>query len=383
MKFDFVVLGATGEEGSIAARDLLNNGYSVLLCGRNIERIQPLLKKYKKSKFSYVNVRDVKGTVEVIKNSGAKIVLNCVELRLNMEVMKACIESNTNYLDLGGLQEMTIQQYKIDSEFRKRKLIALLGCGSTPGIANVMAKCAVDQLDSVYHIDLGFGWDSNIKKFVLPYSIESIVYELVTPPVVLEGGKFEKKRICAMEKIDKLKGVGKQITHCIVHSEVYTFTKYFKNKGLGRVHYAAGFPEHSYKVLKLLIDLGFGSKDTIKVNGNEAKTIDYTREVLKRAKHPRNYKETENVWVKAIGEKAGKAKTITMNCLTKTLKGFEDAGSNINTGMTLSIMSQLLFQGKINETGVTAPETCVPHEDFFKELARRKMIVYQDGKRVN
>lgn len=383
MNFDFVVLGASGEEGSIAARDLLNSGYSVLLCGRNLDRIKPLLKKYKNAKFEYVNVRDIKKTVSVIKNSGSKIILNCVELRLNMEVMQACIEANVNYLDLGGLQEMTIQQYKLDNEFRKRKLTALLGCGSTPGIVNVMARYSVDQMDSVYHIDLGFGWDSNIKEFVLPYSIESIIYELTTIPIVLEGGKFEKSRICTMEKIDKLKGVGKQITHCIVHSEVYTFTKYFRNKGLGRVHYAAGFPEHSYKVLKLLIDLGFGSKDTIIVNNNEVKIIDYTREVLKIAKHPRNYKETENVWVKVIGEKAGKAKTITMNCLTKTLKGFEDVGSNINTGMTLSIMSQLLFRGEVSELGITAPEACVPSHSFFKELAKRKIIIYKDGKRMN
>src|SRR3989344_711567 len=239
MKFDFVILGATGEQGSIAARDILNNGYSVLLCGRNLGRIKPLLKN-KKAKFSYVDVHDVKKTADVIKKSGSNIVLNCVELRLNMEVMQACLLAGVHYLDLGGLQEMTIQQYKLDNDFKRKKIIALLGCGSTPGIANVMAKYAVEKLDSVYHIDVGFGWDSNIKKFVLPYSIESIVYELTTTPIVLEGGRFEKKKVCALEDIGKLKGVGKQIIYCIVHSEVYTFTKYFKYKGLERVHYAAG-----------------------------------------------------------------------------------------------------------------------------------------------
>ncbi len=382
MKFDFVVLGATGEEGSIATRDLVKAGYSVLACGRKLSRIKELVKG-KRVKFAYVNVRDVKKTAKTIKKSGAKIVLNCVELRLNLDVMKACLEAGAHYLDLGGLQEMTVEQYKLEEEFRKKKLIALLGCGSTPGIANVMAKHAVEQLDYVYHIDVGFGWNSNIKVFILPYSIESIVYELTTTPVVLEHGGFEKSRICALEKKQVLREVGKQVSYCIVHSEVFTFEKYFKDKGLQRVHYFAGFPEHSNKVLKMLIDLGFGSNDKIKINNKDVEIIDFTREVLKEADHPKNYKEVENVWVKAIGESFGKPKTISMNCITKTLKGFEDAGSNINTGMTISIMAQLLFRKEINETGVTAPEVCVPCSPFWRELTKRKMVVYQDNKRIN
>lgn len=35
MNFDFVVLGATGMQGRIVVRDLLEKGYSVLLCGRD------------------------------------------------------------------------------------------------------------------------------------------------------------------------------------------------------------------------------------------------------------------------------------------------------------------------------------------------------------
>ena len=382
MKFDFVVLGATGDEGSIASEDLIKSGYSVLLCGRNKERIKHLL-RHKNVKFAYVNVRDVKKTSIIIKKSGAKIVINCVELRLNLEVMKSCLLAAVNYLDLGGLQEMTIKQYKLYKEFRNKKLIALLGCGSTPGIANVMAAHAVNQFDTVEHIDLGFGWNSNIKKFVLPYSIESIIYELTTIPIVLESGKYKKTKTCVFEKIDNIQGVGKQIIYCIVHSEVYTFGKYFKNKGLKMVHYAAGFPEHSHEVLKLLIDLGLGSKDTIILNGKYVKIIDFTREVLKKTSRPKNYRETENVWVKVIGKKNGNEKTKTMECITNTLKGFENAGSNINTGMTISIMGQLLFRGLINETGVIAPEVCVPCKPFFIELAKRKIIMYEDKKRIN
>ena len=149
------------------------------------------------------------------------------------------------------------------------------------------------------------------------------------------------------------------------------------------VHYTAGFPEHSHKVLKTLIDLGLGSSDFVKIGGNEIKIIDFTREVLKSNKKPKDYKEVENVWVKVIGKRLGNNKTITMECITKTLSGYEFAGSNINTGMSISIMAQLLFNSLINSIGVTAPETCVPCIEFFKELSKRRMFVYENNKKIN
>ncbi len=381
MKFDFVVLGATGEEGNIASKDLLESGYSVLLCGRNKLRIKDLL-KYKKAKFAYVDLNNIEKTASILKKSGAKIVVNCAELRMNLHAMKSCLISGLHYLDLGGLQEMTIQQYKFDKDFKKRKLIALLGCGSTPGISNVMASYAVDKLDSVEHLEVGFAWDSNIKKFVLPYSIESIAHELTTDPIILDNGKFKKTKACAFEGELKFKEVEKQNTYCIVHSEVFTFKKYFGKKGLKFVHYKAGFPEHSFKVLDMIIKLGFGSKEPININGINLRPIDFTREVLKKIARPKDYKEIENIWIKAYGKEKNKSKKIEMNCVVKTLKGWEEAGSNVNTGMSISIMAQMLNKGLIKKVGITAPEEAVPPMPFFKELKKRGMHIYIDDKEV-
>jgi len=72
-----------------------------------------------------------------------------------------------------------------------------------------------------------------------------------------------------------------------------------------------------------------------------------------------------------------------MNCIVESLKGWEEAGSNIDTGRTISIISQMLFNDKIMEKGVYGPEAVVPTEEFFKELGKRKMFVYENGKRLN
>lgn len=404
MTFDFVIIGATGEQGSIASRDLLESGYRVLLCGRHPDRLKKLLKN-KRAAFAKIDLHDVAATIKVLKKSGSRIALNCAELAWNLQAMEACLNANVHYLDLGGLQEMTIQQYKHDREWRTKNLIALLGCGSTPGIANVMAAYAVDQLDTVDHIDLGFAWDSNLKKFVLPYSFESIVYELTVPAIILENGRFKKIRACSLEEITEFMGVGQQATYCIVHSEVYTFHKYFKKKGLRSVHYKAGFPAHSHKVIEILMNLGFGSKKPL---GNNVPSVDplrrffrkgtmplrfasssapvlpvdFTSRVLHELPHPKNYRETEDLWVKVYGQSGGKRRTVEMDCLVKPTPGWNEAGSNVDTGRTIAVMAQMMHRGEIVGVGVTAPEECVPPKIFFRELERRGMKVYKNRKPI-
>ena len=222
-----------------------------------------------------------------------------------------------------------------------------------------------------------------MKTALIKYSFESIMYEISNEPVVLENGKFVKNKSCYFEGKRKFRGVGEQGIYCIVHSETYTFYKYFKNKGLKEIHYTAGFPKHSYDVIQMLKDLGFGDNKEIIIGNKKIKVVDFSREILKNIEKPKNYREVENVWVEIAGKYKGKNKKILMEALTSTLKGYEFAGSNINTGMSISIMAQLMFKGLINEKGVTAPEVSVQYKPFFQELSKRKIKIYENGKIIN
>ena len=382
MTFDFVVIGATGEQGSIASRDLLEAGYRVLLCGRRPRTIKKFLKN-KCARFATVDLRNIAATAKIIRASGSAIVLNCAELTWNCHAMESCLRANAHYLDLGGLHEMTKKQFAFDARFRRKKLTALIGCGSRPGIANVMVAYAVMDFDLVDHIDLGFAWDSNMKTFVLPYSFESIIHELTVPAIVLENGRFEEVQACSLEGMTSFLGVGRQSLYCIVHSEVFTFHRYFVSKGLKSVHYKAGFPLHSYTVIKTLLDLGFASKEPLCLSGSKIIPLDWTSDVLRRIPRSKQYKETEDIWAKIYGTSQGKPKRVEMDCLVKTTPGWGSAGSNVDTGRTAAVMAAMLHRGEITMTGVTAPEECVPSEIFFRELYKRGMRVYKNGKPIH
>lgn len=382
MKYDFIVFGGTGLQGRICARDLLESGYSVLIAGRDPSGIKELLRN-KRAGFVSIDLRDEEAIVKAIKKSEAKVVVNCAELVFNISIMGACLLAKKSLTDLGGLQKITKEQFRLHGAFKKEGILCVTGCGSTPGIANVMAVYAVDKFDSVDTITLGFAWDSNIKRFVIPYSMQSIFSEFTDLPVTFHDGKFVRENRMTCKGVMNFREIGKQTVYCIVHSEVYTFSKYFKEKGLKNIHYMAGFPEHSMKVIQTLMDLGFNSGEEIEINKTRIKPLDFTIRVLKKLPIPRDYKEVENLWVNVAGCRNGKNVSIEMNCIVRTLKGWESAGSNVDTGRTISVISQMLCNGLIKEKGVHAPEGCVPQKTFFDELAKREMFVYENGRRVN
>jgi len=384
MRFDFVVLGATGMQGKIATKDLLKNGYSVLLCGRDKSRVMHLLKDFKKTGFEYVDLKNIVHTTNVIKKSGAKVVLNCAEGDWDLNALKACVEANANVIDLGSEIDMTKQQLEYDALLKKKNLIHITGCGSVPGIGNVMLKYAARRLDSIHSIDVGFVWDSNMKKFVVPFSIGSVIWEFVNPAPVLENGRFKNKN--PLDNIVELKRdeIEKQKCFLAEHPETYTFYKYFKRMGVKNIHFYAGFPNHSFDKIQAMIELGLGSEKEVHVhNHHYVSPLDFLTELLKRLEYPKGYTEKENLWVHIFGKKNGQKKEVRMQCVVKPLSGWEDAGCNIDTGMPASIIAQMIKENVITEKGAFAPEGVVPCEPFFKELRKRKMVVLENGRVVN
>ena len=380
MAYDFVVIGATGLQGRIVSRDLLEHGYSVLLCGRKRKRVEHLLTHDHRSAYHHVELTEKKHTAMIVKQSKAPIVINCAEGDFNLELQKLCLRLGKHYLDLGSDPEMTSAQFRLHKQFQQKGLTALTGCGSVPGIGNVMLRYAAEKLDTVSAVDAGFAWIANQEVFVVPFSIMSIMEELTDRPTVVEDGGLKKVAPQSDKQEMTFKEVGKQECFLVRHAEAYTFYHYLKDKGVKNVRFYAGFPEFSYKAIMELIQIGLNSKAP---GTTGERPVDLLTEALKNLPIPSNYRETENLWVTLTGKKDNEAKTIAMSCIVPTIPGWEEHGCNIDTGLPCSIMAMMIKEGMITERGSRSPEYFVPVEPFFKELAKRRMKVYENGKEVN
>lgn len=383
MKYDFIVLGADGMQGRITSKDLLCNGYSVFMADLYRTRLEKILKNFENSVFTFVDLRDIEMTINVIEKSGADVVINCAEGDWNLNVYKACIATRTHCLDLGSHTDMTEDQLEMDKDFKKIKRTAITGCGSVPGIGNVMLRYVAKKFDSIDTIDAGFAWDSNNKKFVVPFSIESILEEFTLPAVVFRNGRWIKHIPLKTTITKYYKSIGHQQTFLVDHAELFTFHHYFKDKGVKNIRFFAGFPDHSARIIQTLIDVGLDGKKPLKMQGTEIRPVDFLTQLLKRLRIPRGYKESENLWVEITGSENRRKKTVLMECLVSSLEGWEDAGCNIDTGMPTAIMAEMIKNNVIKNRGSFAPEGIVPEREFFKELRKRKMVVYENGKVIN
>jgi len=130
--------------------------------------------------------------------------------------------------------------------------------------------------------------------------------------------------------------------------------------------------------------LGFNSQDkTLNFDGVKVSPLEATHKILRLIKPVKGYEETEDIWVRMKGIKNGKKQEKNFDCLIHSLKNWQGIGSDVGTGMPISIMSQMLKNSLTTKPGVYAPEAIIPSEIFFKELAKRKIYVYENGKRIN
>ena len=384
MKYDFVVIGATGMQGRIVTKSLAKKGYSVLMCGRDKSRVEHFLKEYKNTSFTYLDLNFIKDAIKIIKNSGAKVVVNCAEGDVDLNSLKACIKSGVHSIDLGSDIPMTKKQLGMNKVLKKKNLIHITGCGSVPGIGNIMLNYGSEKLEKIDTVEVGFAWDSNIKKFVVPFSIVSIIEEFTADAPYLQN--HEIKQINPMKSIVKTyhRAIGREDEFKVGHHpETYTFHKFCEKKGIKNVAFYAGFPNHSMQTIQTLIDLGLGDEKEINVKGIKIRPKEFLTELLKNLGYPEGYKETENLWVFIEGKHKGKKKKIHMECIVLSLKAWEDAGCNIDTGIPAAIIAEMIYNGTIKNPGSYAPEDIVPPEPFFKELRKWNMRIYKNGKLIN
>ena len=384
MKYDFLVIGSSGMQGRIVVRDLLESGYKVFCADLYREGSEKNFAQYPGTPFEFIDLRKYPEFKIFVKNIPAKVVVNCAEGDWNNDVYRVCLEEKRHVIDLGSDIPMTKAQISMNSNFHKADLVAITGCGSTPGINNIMLKYASQFFTEIDTIELGFAWDSNVKKFVVPFSIESIIEELTESAPAVENEIWMEKKPADTEVVREFREIGSQKCYLVRHPETYTFMEDYKQYKPKNIRFYAGFPEHSLEVLRKIIELGLGEKELLTFEKTEIRPVDALSRILTRLPRPENYSEKENLWVEVSGKgKENQIQIIRMECIVSTLPGWTDAGCNIDTGLPASIIAQMILDGRITARGSFSPDVAVPTDEFFRELKKKGMTVSKDGNAIN
>ncbi|MBI4174688.1 MAG: saccharopine dehydrogenase NADP-binding domain-containing protein [Candidatus Aenigmarchaeota archaeon] len=385
----YLVLGGYGEMGRIASRDLAETAGNakIIIAGRDGERAGNYAGELGKRVTGVAaDASKPKELADALEKNKVDVVVNCAIYYSNLDVMSACLQAKCHYIDLGGLFHMTKKQLGLDEKFKKAGLTAVLGCGSTPGITNVLAAHGAGIMDKIEAINVrfaGYSWTRAETHFVVPYSMYTVFDEFTMKPAVFRDGKMAFVKPISGKATEYFPDpIGEVKTFYTLHSELATFPASFKSKGLKNCDFKVSFDEDFVHDVQVLIEAGAASKKYVEVAGKKVRPVDVAVKELNRLiPDNKKIKDIEYIRVSMQGTKNKKPAGLTLDCLAHSNSRWRAAAGDVDTGTPPSIVAQMLAGGIIKKRGVLPPELCVPPPRFFQELARRGMEIFITEKR--
>lgn len=383
----YLILGGYGEMGRVIAYDLFETSKgAIVIAGHDAKKARAFAKSFKspRVKWAKVDITDPSRLVKFLR--GKSVCINSTNYYFNLAVMKACLKARVPYLDLGGLFHMTKKQLKLHSLFKSNRLTAIVGCGATPGITNIIAAHGASFLDRVQEIHVKFGGKdftrpsrSEAKQltrpkgatlykipFVLPYSAQTIFDEFTMRAAKFMHGRMRMIAAWSDPTVENFpKPVGKILCGSVLHSELATFPKSFP--GIRECSFQGGFGEDFAAFIKGLITQGF-TKEPYRTW-----TVEFLNKFL--PKPEMKIKDVEILRVALIGTKNGKKKKIIADVTAKSVPRWNAPAGTVDTAVPPSIVAQMIASGIITKSGVFPPEQCVPPELFFQNLRKRGMTL--------
>jgi saccharopine dehydrogenase (NAD+, L-lysine-forming) len=153
-----------------------------------------------------VDASDESAITELLRSSGCDAVLNAVDPRFVMPVFGAALAAGTTYVDMAmslshpdpehpysktGVK-LGDEQFAHSTEWEERGLLALVGMGVEPGLSDIFARYAADELfSSVDEVGVRDGGNLVVDgyDFCPTFSIWATIEECLNPPVIWEKGR--------------------------------------------------------------------------------------------------------------------------------------------------------------------------------------------------
>jgi len=367
--------------GRGCVRDLVTSApdAEVVIADRNIDAARKEASAYPQGRVGAVqaDATDVTSLARILH--GADVCVNGTIHDLNVVVMQACLEARCHYNDLGGLFFMTKKQLPLDADFKKAGRSAVLGIGSTPGTMNVLARYAVDRLDTVTAANAicAFTGTSDVNGvFVPPYAIQTILEEFSVPPPEFIDGEWKEVPPCSgEEEIDFFEPLGKVTCHYTLHSEPIQFATSFKDKGIREATFKLGAPRQLVEEAKLMVKLGFARRDTVTYAGHEISPMGFLSFMIQsqidaKLKNVEVELDVFNVLRADVsGTIAGRPTRFLVDALCTPHPDWPDI-ADAATSIPPSICAQMQARGEV-PSGAAGAELMLPVQAYFRELLKR------------
>jgi saccharopine dehydrogenase (NAD+, L-lysine forming) len=379
-----LILGAGGV-GSAAARIAARRAFAshVVVADYALTRAEKAVQAVGDERFvaAMLDASDQAAVGAFITEHKIDAVLGATDPRFTMPIFRAALASGAHYLDMAmslskphqtdpynktGVK-LGDEQFALSEEWAASGRIALVGMGVEPGLADVFARFAADDLFS--HIEeAGVRDGANLVvggyDFAPTFSIWTTIEECLNPPVIYEKnrGWYTTPPFSEPEIFDFPAGIGPVECVNVEHEEVILIPRWLD---VGRVTFKYGLGRDFIDVLKVLHKLGLDSTDKVRVNNAEVSPRDVVAACLPDPAtlgHQMKGKTCAGLWVRGTG-KDGLPRSTYLYHVVDNEWSMREYGSQAvawQTAVNPVIAMELIDNGSWAGSGVFGPEAFDP-----------------------
>jgi saccharopine dehydrogenase-like NADP-dependent oxidoreductase len=338
-----------------------------------------------------VDAGDQAAVARLLREHRCDVLLNATDPRFVLPLFGAALEAGANYLDMAmslsyphperpyelcGVK-LGDDQFARAQEYRKSGLLALVGMGVEPGLSDVFARYAADELfDEIEEIGIRDGANLVVAgyDFAPSFSIWTTIEECLNPPVVYEKerGWFATAPFSEPEVFDFPEGIGPVECVNVEHEEVLLVPRWIDAK---RVTFKYGLGDDFIAKLKTLHELGLDRTAPLTVKTDRGPAQVSPRDVVAAAlPDPATLgdrmhgKTCAGTWVK--GTKDGEPREAYLYHVVDNQWSMREYGSQAvvwQTAINPVVALELVAAGTWAGTGVLGPEA-FPAQPFLDLL---------------
>lgn len=363
----------------------------MVLCDYNVQRareVQAKLGDPARFPVEFIDASQQQMVEDLARKYGVDLIMNAVDPLFNQPIFDAAFQVGCTYMDMAmtlsephperpyELPGVKLGDYQFERAraWEEKGLLALVGIGVEPGMADVFARYAQDHLfDEIEEIGIRDGSNIQIEgyEFAPSFSIWTTIEECLNPPIIWEAGRgwYTTAPFSEPEVFDFPEGIGPVEVVNVEHEEVLLVPRWIKAK---RVTFKYGLGEKFINVLKTLHMLGLDRKEKINVKGVWVAPRDVVAACLPdpaRLGDRMKGKTCAGTWVRGI--KDGKPREVYLYQVADNEQCMKEWGCQAvvaQTAFSAVIAMDLLEHGIWKGVGVLGPEA-FPPEPFMERMA--------------
>jgi saccharopine dehydrogenase (NAD+, L-lysine-forming) len=335
-----------------------------------------------------VDASDRKDLVELIGRVRPDAVLNACDPRFNEPIFAAAFEAKVTYLDMAmtlsrphperpyEVPGTMLGEYQLarHEDWERAGLLALVGIGVEPGLSDVFAKYAAEELfSSIREVGVRDGADLVVDgyDFAPTFSIWTTIEECLNPPLIWERerGFYTTAPFSEPEVFEFPEGIGKVECVNVEHEEVVLIPRWVDCE---RVTFKYGLGQEFIDVLSTLHKLGLDSTEPVSVRGTKVAPRDVVAAALP---DPATLGERmtgrtcAGTWVTGTGTDSQPRSTYLYHVVDNehTMREYGSQAVVWQTAVNPVVALELLDEGIWKGTGVLGPEA-FPPKPFLERL---------------